>query len=182
MSRRPSIHLIGSRLRRARARNAIAIASIGLGLIGFSAIADPLPRLVWNASASVPVGLYRVGYDEPARGDLVLVRAPDSIAELAEIRGYLSGNVPLVKHIAALPGEHVCAFNEIIIIGGQIVARRLGADRQGRPLPWWNACRRLAGDAVFLLNSDAPGSFDSRYFGPVPATNIIGRLVPLWTG
>jgi type IV secretory pathway protease TraF len=24
-------------------------------------------------------------------------------------------------------------------------------------------------------------SFDSRYFGPVPTTAIIGKVVPLWT-
>ncbi|MCR4265847.1 S26 family signal peptidase [Nitratireductor sp. ZSWI3] len=182
MSRPPSIRLIGSRLSRARVLKTIAVASIGLGLIGFTAFADPSPRLVWNASASAPVGLYRVGRDAPARGDLMLARAPESVAALAARRGYLPRSVPLVKRIAAQPGEHVCAFNEVIIIGGEIVARRLEKDHRGRPLPWWNACRRLSEREVFLLNGDAPGSFDSRYFGPVPVENVIGRLVPLWTG
>ncbi|MDZ5698683.1 S26 family signal peptidase [Chelativorans sp. M5D2P16] len=182
MSGRPSIRLIGSRLRRARARRAIAIASVGLGLIGFTAFTEPSPWLVWNRSASAPIGLYFVGFDAPAHGDLVLVRVPESVAELAGRRGYLPRSVPLVKRIAAQPGEHVCAFNEVIIIGGDIVARRLETDRQGRPLPWWDACRRLSQNEVFLLNGDALGSFDSRYFGPVPIENVIGRLVPLWTG
>ncbi|WP_192365739.1 S26 family signal peptidase [Mesorhizobium mediterraneum] len=181
MSGRPSIQLIGSRLRQNRARKAIAIASIGLGLIGFTALGKPSPWLVWNASASAPVGLYRVGFAAPGRGDLVLVRPPESVAELAEKRGYLPRNVPLVKRLAALPGEHVCAFNEAVIIGGEIVARRLETDGHGRALPWWNGCRALANDEVFLLGGEADRSFDSRYFGPVPATNVIGRLVPLWT-
>ncbi|MGX9182124.1 hypothetical protein [Mesorhizobium sp. BHbdii] len=72
MSRRPSIQLIGSRLRRMRARKTLAAAIIGLGV---TALAEPSPRLVWNASASAPVGLYRVAAAAPARGDLVLVRA-----------------------------------------------------------------------------------------------------------
>lgn len=182
MSGRPSIRLIGSRLRRARVRKTIAVASVGLGLIGLTAFADPSSWLVWNASASAPIGLYRVGRDAPARGDLALVRMPESVAALAEQHGYLPRSVPLVKRIAARPGEHVCAFNEVIIIGGEIVARRLEKDHKGRPLPWWNACRRLSQNEVFLLNGNAPGSFDSRYFGPVPVENIIGRLVPLWTG
>lgn len=181
MSRHPSIRLIGSRLRRIRARKTIAVATIGLSLIGFAAFVKPSPWLVWNASASAPVGLYRIGSETPARGDLVLVRAPKSAADLAAERGYLPRNMALVKHLAALPGEHVCAFNEAIIIGGEIVARRLATDAQSRPLPWWNACRRLADNEIFLLGSDANRSFDSRYFGPVPAANIIGRLVPLWT-
>lgn len=181
MSRRPSIRLIGSRLRRLRARKTIAVAAIGLSLIGFAAFVKPSPWLVWNASASAPVGLYRTGSETPARGDLVLVRLPKSVADLAAERGYLPRNIPLVKRLAALPGEHVCAFNDAIIIGGEIVARRLATDGQGRPLQWWNACRTLGRDEVVLLGSDADRSFDSRYFGPVPAANIIGRLVPLWT-
>ncbi|MGX8009624.1 S26 family signal peptidase [Mesorhizobium sp. ORM8.1] len=181
MSRRPSIRLTGSRLRRVRATKAIAGTTIALGLIAFGPLANPSPFLVWNASASAPAGLYRVVAGAPARGDLVLAGAPDAIAGLAAERGYLPNGVPLVKHIAALPHERVCAFNEAIIIGGKIVARRLATDTQARPLPWWSGCRALADDEFFVLNGEVLRSFDSRYFGPVRAANIIGRLAPLWT-
>ncbi|MER9436354.1 signal peptidase I [Mesorhizobium sp. M0618] len=181
MSRRPTIRLIGSRLRRIRPRKTIVVATIGLGLIGFAAFGKPSPWLVWNASASAPVGLYRAASGSPARGDLVLVHPPRPVADLAAERFYLPSNVPLIKRLAALPGEHVCTFGNAIIIGGEIAARRLATDTQHRPLPWWNACRKLAADEVFLLGSDKDRSFDSRYFGPVPTENIIGRLVPLWT-
>ncbi|EHK54610.1 S26 family signal peptidase [Allomesorhizobium alhagi] len=181
MSGRPSIHLIGSRLTRFRVRRTIAVAALGLCLIGFTAFVKPSLWLVWNASASAPVGLYRVGFAASARGDLALVRPPEWVAGLAEKRGYLPRKVPLVKRLAALPGEHVCAFNEFVIISGEIAARRLETDRQGRPLPWWSECRKLADDEVFLLGGKAADSFDSRYFGPVPVANVIGRLVPLWT-
>ncbi|WP_245490197.1 MULTISPECIES: S26 family signal peptidase [unclassified Mesorhizobium] len=63
-------------------------------------------------------------------------------------------------------GNHVCTSNEVIIIGGEILVRRLATDRQGFPLPWWNECRALADDAAFLLGGNATGFFDSRYFGP----------------
>lgn len=181
MMARPSLHLIGGGLRRVRARKTLAAASIGLVMIGFSAFAKPAPILIWNASASAPVGLYGLGLGAARTGDFVLVRMPKMVGQLADQRGYLPRGVPLVKRIAALPGEHVCAFNDAIIIGGRIAARRLETDSKGRPLPWWNECRPLAGDEVFLINGAAPGSFDSRYFGPVPAENIVGRLVPLWT-
>ncbi|MUT24293.1 S26 family signal peptidase [Mesorhizobium japonicum] len=181
MSRRPFLRMIGSGLRRVRARKTIAIATIGLSLLGFTTFAKPTPWLVWNASASAPIGLYRIAAGTPALGDLVLVRPPDYVAYLAAQRGYLPGNVALVKRLAALPGEHVCAFHDAIIIGGDIVARRLKIDAQGRPLPWWNGCRALTKDEVFLLGNETNRSFDSRYFGAVPAANVIGRLVPLWT-
>ncbi|RUX07310.1 conjugative transfer signal peptidase TraF [Mesorhizobium sp. M2A.F.Ca.ET.037.01.1.1] len=181
MSRQASIHLIGNGLRRIRARKVIVSTAIGLALIGLSVFAKPSPWLVWNASASAPVGLYRVLAGDPARGDLVLARTPDFIADLAAQRGYLPRNVPLVKRVVALSGEHVCAFNEAIIIAGKIVARRLATDTRGRTMPWWNDCRALSGNEVFLLNGAATRSFDSRYFGPVPTKKIIGRLEPLWT-
>ena len=34
---------------------------------------------------------------------------------------------------------------------------------------------------VFLMNPGVPDSLDGRYFGPLPASSIIGRAVPLWT-
>ncbi|MFE0013750.1 S26 family signal peptidase [Mesorhizobium sp. NPDC059054] len=179
--KRPSIHLIGQRLRRVRARNVIAVSTTGLALIAFAALAKPSPWLVWNASASAPIGLYRVVAGTPVHGDLVLASPPEFTIGLADERGYLPRNVPLLKRVAALPREHVCAFYEAIIISGEIVARRLSTDRQGRQLAWWNGCQALGNDEVFLLGAGAANSFDSRYFGPVPVRNIIGRVVPLWT-
>lgn len=36
-------------------------------------------------------------------------------------------------------------------------------------------------DEVFLMNRDEPASLDGRYFGPIPASAIVGRAQPLWT-
>jgi conjugative transfer signal peptidase TraF len=159
----------------------IVLGAVGLGLIACAAFADPAPKLVWNASASAPLGLYRVVSAAPKHGDLVLVRAPESIAHLGAERGYLPLDVPLVKRVVALSGDHVCALDETVIVNGRVVAERLKADRAGRPLPWWSHCRALVGDELFLLMGEVSGSFDSRYFGPVSRANVIGRLVPLWT-
>lgn len=176
----PSIHLIGERLRRAQTRKVVAACATGLALIALAAFARLSPWLVWNASASAPVGLYRVVAGAPKHGDLVLAKPPELATRLADERGYLPRDVPLVKRVAAQPREHVCAFYKAIIIGGEIVARRLATDGQGRQLPWWNGCRKLADDEVFLLGAETANSFDSRYFGPVSIRNIIGRVVPLW--
>ncbi|WP_420404226.1 conjugative transfer signal peptidase TraF [Nisaea sp.] len=158
----------------------LAATFAGIALVGFPAIALPQPLLVWNASASVAVGLYRVVSGAPERGDFVFVRLPKSIEKLAAIRGYLPAGVPLIKRIAATAGDDVCAINGAIIVNGEIVARQRKADRAGRPLPRWNECRELVQGEFFLLG-DAPDSFDSRYFGPVTSAQVIGRLAPLWT-
>lgn len=165
---------------RRRPRAVLALSLLGLGLIGLAALARPAPWLVWNASASAPIGLYRVLPGKPASGDLVLVRTPDSARQLAAERGYLPHDVPLVKRVAALDGDTVCAANDVISVNGRVVAERLTRDRVGRPLPSWSGCHLLDGGEAFLLMEGRADSFDSRYFGPVPTAAIIGRLVPLW--
>ncbi len=161
-------------------RTVLALTLFGLGLIGLATLARPAPWLVWNASASAPIGLYRVLPGKPIRGDLVLVRTPSSVRQLAAERGYLPQNVPLVKRVAALDGDIVCAADDVISVNGRVVAERLARDRLGRPLPAWTGCQTLGPDDVFLLMEDVTGSFDGRYFGPVRRAAIIGRLAPLW--
>jgi conjugative transfer signal peptidase TraF len=153
---------------------------LGLGLIGLATLARPAPWLVWNASASAPIGLYRVLPGKPARGDLVLVHTPESVRQLAAERGYLAANVPLVKRVVAAAGDVVCAAGDAISINGRVVAERLARDRLGRPLPSWSGCHLIDGGEAFLLMEGRADSFDSRYFGPIPAAAIIGRLAPLW--
>lgn len=165
---------------RRRPRAVLALTLFGLGLIGLATLARPAPWLVWNASASAPIGLYRVLPGKPIRGDLVLVRTPSSVRQLAAERGYLPQNVPLVKRVAALDGDIVCAADDVISVNGRVVAERLARDRLGRPLPAWTGCQTLGPDDVFLLMEDVTGSFDGRYFGPVRRAAIIGRLAPLW--
>ncbi|WP_092788132.1 S26 family signal peptidase [Rhodospira trueperi] len=140
-----------------------------------------MPWLVWNASASAPVGLYRVVARPVERSAPVLVRPSADMAALAAERGYLPAGVPLIKRVAAVAGDHVCAIGSAVVLHTLTVVRRLDADAAGRPLPRWSGCRRLADGEVFLLMADAPDSFDSRYFGSVPSASVMGRLVPLWT-
>lgn len=158
---------------------ALLVAVSGVVLIGISAIARA-PLLVWNASASAPIGLYRVLPGAPRRGDLVLVYPPEGAAKLAAKRGYLPADVPLIKRVVAMAGDRVCAFRGTIFVNGGAVARQLEADSEGRPMPRWNECRALTDDEIFLILPPAD-SFDSRYFGPVPRAQIIGRLAPLCT-
>src|SRR3546814_14105689 len=83
---------------------------LGLGLVLLSAVLPPAPRLVWNASASAPQGLYAVtpgAWVEP--GEMVIARVPLSYRQLAAARRYLPMNVPLVKRVAAYAGDRVCA-------------------------------------------------------------------------
>ena len=155
---------------------------LGTALIVGAATVHSPPLLVWNATSSAPVGLYRIGpADRFAKGDLVIATPPPNLAPLFAERGYLSLRVPLLKHMAALSGAIVCRLGERITINGIAVASALDRDHAGRLLPNWQGCHQLGHGEVFLLNTERPDSLDSRYFGPVPAALIIGRAEPLWT-
>ena len=147
--------------------------------IGVWALFHPTPRLIWNASASTPIGLYTV---EPGvtskNGDLVAVRPPQPLASFLAVRHYLPLNVLLLKHVAALPGQIVCRRGLAITINGRVIASALSRDRAGRPLPVWKGCRTLAPGEIFLLNPTVPDSLDGRYFGPLPMASIVGRAAP----
>ena len=139
------------------------------------------PRLIWNATASAPIGFYLVRRAQTLfRGELVLAKLPTVTARLAARRGYLPLGLPVVKRIAGLSGDEICARDNIVWRNGHVLVSRLAADSRRRPLPQWQGCRRLGREEVFLLMAHKRHSFDSRYFGPVRKAAIIGRLVPLW--
>jgi conjugative transfer signal peptidase TraF len=154
---------------------------LGTSMIAFSSAAHPMPRLLWNASASVPVGFYAV---RPAgrltAGELLVVRPPAPLAQFMAARRYLALGVPLIKHVAALPGQIVCRSGFTITVNGIAEAQALNRDTRGRELPVWQGCRTIQLHEVFLMNADVIDSFDGRYFGPVPDGTIIGSATPLW--
>jgi conjugative transfer signal peptidase TraF len=113
--------------------------------------------------------------------DLVIVEPPEPLARFLSDRGYLPRGLPLVKRVLALPGQTVCRRDLLVTIDGIAIAPARERDRAGRPLPVWQGCRTIPPNEVFLMNRDVPDSIDGRYFGPLPASSILGRAVPLLT-
>lgn len=142
---------------------------------------NPPPRLIWNASASVPIGLYAVrARHAPKVGDLVAVAPPPPLARFLAERHYLPRGVPLLKPVAAVAGQRVCRTGPRISVDGTPLGEAQARDRRRRILPAWRGCRTLAAGDVFLMNPRVSDSFDGRYFGPLPDTTIIGAVTPVW--
>lgn len=145
--------------------------------------ARPVSRvLIWNATASVPTGLYHIR--RPASlhaGERVAIDPPSGLRRYLATRGYLPAGVPLLKEIAALPGDTVCRTDRLITINGTPAGAARARDRRGRPLPDWQGCHTIAADELFVMNRRAPASFDGRYFGPIARAHLIGRARPVWT-
>ena len=166
---------------RTHRRAGLAAMSGAIALVALPPVFDPAPRLVWNASPSAPEGLYLVSPGaRPRRGTIVIARLPAPARILAASRHYLPADVPLVKPVAAIAGDRVCAAGAMIRINGKPVAERLSRDRRGRRLPRWPGCRTLIEGEVFLLGTRRLDSFDGRYFGPVPGANVVGTARLIW--
>lgn len=144
-----------------------------------------------NMSDSYPPGLYRLAADDtPFRaGDLVLFCPPEGPAmQLALSRDYIKpglcrgGFTPVIKKIMAIAGDRI-SLDDIIRINDvpMIGYRVLKTDRHHRPLPRL-ASLTVPPGSVFLLSDHRPAdSFDSRYYGAVPVSQVKGHIRPVLT-
>lgn len=157
---------------------ALCLAVTTAGVFGF--------RL--NLTPSYPRGLWQIIPKPTAYGvgDVVLVCPPVTAPfALGQARGYLphglcpDWNAPLIKRIAAVAGQRIDIGTDVRI-DGEVVADTaiLRVDVSGRPLPVATAGIIPYGH-VFLL-AGHPHSFDSRYFGSVPASGILGLARPVF--
>src|SRR3546814_18179470 len=90
--------------------------------------------------------------------------------------GYLPRGVPLMKHVAALPGQRVCRNGTAITVDGIAMGDALDHDRRGRPLPLWTGCRLVADGELFLLNWQVRDSLDGSYFVPLTVRSAERRV------
>ncbi|MEH2595098.1 conjugative transfer signal peptidase TraF [Bradyrhizobium sp. AZCC 1577] len=145
-------------------------------------VLEPLPLYIWNASASVPIGLYSL---RPAKRlhvtELVAVQPPEPLSTFLDLNGYLPVGVPMLKRVLALPGQTVCRSGLTISVDDIAMGEARDRDARGRPLPKWQGCRVVGDGELFLMNWQSNDSLDGRYFGFLPASAIIGRALPVWT-
>jgi len=168
-------------------RRTAFLAAVGIGLAALCAPQVlPLPvKIVYNPSDSMPPGWYRIeavaGTASLHVGNIVLARIPVDAAALAAQREYLPAGIPILKRIGAVSTQSVCIEGDVVRVDGNVAATVRATDGRHRPLQAWSACRRLSKDELFLLSNTNPASFDSRYFGPIGASAVLGVAHPLWT-
>lgn len=166
------------RIRRWRSR-ALVCATL---LVPCSITAAGLRGYRVNLTPSEPIGLWRiVSLDRPpVAGDRIFIcppKRPDM--EQAAQRGYLrsglcrSGYAPLIKSVAAIGGQHVEIGRSVNIDRILLPHSALAiSDGKGRALAHYEG--GVVQEGFVFLHSDFAGSYDSRYFGPIPAAGILG--------
>jgi len=148
-----------------------------------SIAARPVPRFLWNASESVPIGLYRLQpTDRLFVTELVAIEPPEPFATFLADGRFLPRGIPMLKRVLALPGQIVCREELRITVDKTEMGVARERDSRGRTLPVWQGCHVVADGEVFLMNWQSADSLDGRYFGALPASAIVGRAEPLWTG
>lgn len=141
-----------------------------------------------NMTASFPLGVYQVDNDKTVhRGDMILFCPPITNIFLEGLkRGYIlhgicPGNMsPLQKKIVAIPGDEIQVTNGVFINGKLQQKSDVHVfDSFGNKLSIYPG--GIVPDGEIFVMSDYDGrSFDSRYFGSIPAKNIIGHIKEIW--
>ncbi|WP_245505007.1 conjugative transfer signal peptidase TraF [Rhizobium leguminosarum] len=135
-----------------------------------------------NLTPSEPLGLWRIiPLHRPAAvGDLLFICPPETAAmREARARGYLrsgscrGGVAPLIKTVIAVAGQHAEIGVSVSVDGRGVSSSSLALrDGKGRPLTPFPS--GIVPPGYVFLHSAFPGSYDSRYFGPVPISGIRG--------
>src|ERR1700733_5873225 len=165
-----------------RSRTATILMMFAAVALVLSTMGEATPTYIWNASKSVPIGLYQL---QPASRlavtELVAVRPPEPLATFLDLNGYLPIGVPMLKRVLALTGQDGRRKGLTIYVDAMDMGEALSRDSRGRPLPVWQGCRVGADGEGFLMNWQSVESLDGRYFGVLPAAAIVGQAAPLWT-
>ncbi len=80
----------------------------------------------------------------------------------------------LVKRVIGLPGEEISIDTSgTVHINGQVLSEPYVANHDQRTMP----ALKIPADSLFLMGDNRPLSADSRVFGAVPRSNLIGVAV-----
>ncbi len=157
---------------RIRPAHAFGLAAVLAVLLAVGSVGPP--QLLFNHTASEPPGFYWRTGARPEVGALVAFMAPPAAFPYADARLPVLRREPVLKAVAAGPGDWVCADGRSLAINGVVRAPIADRDEEGRALPHWGGCRTLRPGELFVFSARVPNSFDSRYFGPIPTRAVLG--------
>ncbi|MGR8965594.1 conjugative transfer signal peptidase TraF (plasmid) [Rhizobium leguminosarum] len=174
--------IMSQHVRHSRMRPVVTILLVGALLASALFIAGAVGGLRINMTPSEPLGLWRVvPLDRsPAVGDVVFICPPENDAmHEARKRGYLrsglcpGGFAPLLKTVIATKGQRVKIDLSVRVDGIPVANSAIAkVDGKGREVSAFPTGTVPAG--YVFLHSGFAGSYDSRYFGPLPVSGVLG--------
>jgi signal peptidase I len=158
--------------RRRPRRGLVLLVAVGLLIAALTLVAEPVRVAsgsmspTYQAGDEVLVDKATHRSDHPQRDDVIVFTSPGS-GEL------------MIKRVAALAGDRVGLADGVLVVNGERV-RESYVDYGSVDGVYFGPVRVPAGH-VFVLGDDRANSVDSRSFGALPASAIVGRVVlRLW--
>ena len=148
-----------------------------------------LPQLQIDDRVVVSKVSYRL--HDPRRGDIVVFDAPgggpeksDPLPErllrgLAQSIGIMAPSTDeYIKRVIGLPGERVEGRQgKVLVDGREVIEPYLPAGTSTDDFP----AVTVPPDTVFVMGDNRSNSADSRVFGPIPRSTVVGRaIVRVW--
>jgi len=166
------------RIRRRRVA-LILLSLLGLILAGSTGRA---PLFLYPSTPSLPAGLYLKVGDVIERGSIVAFPVPDAAKSYQRTIGRtVDPGFLFLKPVAAMPDDQVCNGAALgLWINGRHRGATANRDQEGRPLPVWQDCRRIAADELFTFTDHVATSFDGRYYGPIRRARVVGVYRMIW--
>lgn len=109
---------------------------------------------------------YRMG--DIGRGDVIVFRRPDD-----DPIGYEN----LIKRVVGIGGDVVEGRDGVVVVNGQVLVEPYLDP--GDPIFDFDPTTVPEGE-LFMMGDNRDDSFDSRFFGTVPESNVIGRAFVLF--
>lgn len=150
--------------------------------------------IIFTYTGSVPIGFYKIVEDRSTlqRGDVVSFCLSDNVAKMGLSREYIksgicaNGSEELIKEIIAVPGNHVRVTTNRLIVSDGIMSQSYNAPTTIIDKHHLSVYRFIHNGPYIAKGywvygyGDPRNSWDSRYYGEIPRSNIKHRLVALW--
>lgn len=141
-----------------------------------------------NLTGSMPVGIYKLSRDQSLHhDDLIAVCLPKSLAQHGLKNGYLmsggcgdSNTMPVLKQLIAMPGDIVEVGLKSILVNVKTYPAKIQThDGLGHPLKIHSQLGvKMMVNNYWIYGSASERSWDSRYYGGVERSDIIGVYKP----
>jgi signal peptidase I len=117
----------------------------------------------------IMVNTWAYDHQPPKKGDLVVLKLNDG------------SNLNYIKRIVAEPNDSIALQDSVLIVNGEKV-REDYLHELGEVRPYGRDLReiQLSNEEYFALGDYRDNSKDSRKFGPVSATQIVGNAIYIW--